>query len=119
MKQQTITNLNDLLNSPYFDSFQADRLGNDLFINDPERAARIYDAAKEGCDGSTHSEAIEDMRDANKFALDIYRKQFIDLGFEKFCADDLAETLRYYIETEIDEAEQFHAMKGTLHVQIG
>ena len=33
--------LNDLIQSKGFDIFRGDKLGNDLFINDPERAERI------------------------------------------------------------------------------
>lgn len=34
------------------------------FINEPERAARVYDAAESGADGKTHAEVIEDWREA-------------------------------------------------------
>ena len=34
------------------------------FINEPDRAERCYDAAKDGCDGKTHAEVIEDWREA-------------------------------------------------------
>jgi len=35
----------------------------DDWINDAERMQRCSDAAEDGCDGSTHRERIDDMRD--------------------------------------------------------
>lgn len=40
--------LHDLLNAPGFDSFKSDRLSNQLFIDDPDRAERIHAAAENG-----------------------------------------------------------------------
>ena len=46
------TSLDELIRSREFNDFQADLLGNDLFINDPERADRIHEASENGADGS-------------------------------------------------------------------
>ena len=117
MKQ--ISNLQDLLQSEYFNSFEADKLGNDLFINDPERADRIYEAAKEGTDGSTHAERIEDMREANDLAeRSIYREQFVALGFDVDCAAMLADALKEYISGDINDCEEWHDKNGSLE-QVG
>jgi len=48
-----------MLNEHFYD-FAAER-SND-FINHSDRAARCYDAAENGGDGSTHQESINDMR---------------------------------------------------------
>lgn len=55
--------LNDMLNSEEFQAWLSDRLGNDLCINDPERAERLREYAEEGLDGSTHYEHISDWRE--------------------------------------------------------
>jgi hypothetical protein len=98
-----------LLNHPQWDGFIGSKLGNDLFINDPERAERIYDAAEHGCDGSTHYEIIEDWRD---FARDLFR-----------CLSmDESENEKKNYETliaEIDSCEEWHDHNGTLHESIG
>ena len=42
--------LDQLINTDEFMMFISDKLGNDLFINDPDRADRIHEAAEFGCD---------------------------------------------------------------------
>src|SRR4030095_10743784 len=44
------------------------------FINEPERADRCHNAAEYGCDGKTHSEVIEDWRDAFGYWLSDRRR---------------------------------------------
>lgn len=113
MKSEVIHNLSELIRSNYFQSFESSKLGNDLFINDPERAERIHNAAESGCDGSTHGEHIEDFRECNELAeREIYRPMFRAMGFE--CFEELATALREYIELEIQDTEEFHAKNGTL-----
>ena len=63
MKTDSITKLADMYNSMGFQMFQSDKLSNNLFINDEERAKRIQEYAKNGCDGSMHAEIIQDWRD--------------------------------------------------------
>lgn len=99
MKQ--IKTLSDLYNSPGFQAFQADLLGNDLFIHDPERADRIYKAAEHGCDGSTHAEAIQDWRD-----------------YFELIEDSLDPDVVLNIAREIELTEAWHEEHGTLDSQI-
>ena len=121
MKTETlITDLNSLLNSRFFEAFQADQLGNDLFLSDPERAERCHKAAEHGADGSTHAERLQDMRDGNEIAeREIYRAQFLALGFPQFAAEALASALRDEIDAEIDDSEKWHEKNGSLHAEIG
>lgn len=95
-----MTTLHELTNSREFDSYISDRLGNDLFINDPERADRIHEAAKHGSDGSTHAEHIGDWRD---FLTTI----------------DLPDADREAIETEINACEEWHKANGSLDTTCG
>lgn len=104
--------LNDLINSRGFESFTESKLGNDLFINDPERADRIYEAAKEGTDGSYTSEVIEDWREYLEL-LPLIDPD--DEGDNK--PDAISEEVYCKIEDEIDEVEKFHEMRGTLWEQ--
>ena len=70
--------INDMLNDDGYQSFIADRLGNDLFINDTERAKRIYKASEWGGDGSTHFEVIDDFAVFQKNAKRVQK----DLGVQ-------------------------------------
>lgn len=51
----------EFVRSEGFQNFSSER-AND-FINEPGRAARCYEGAEHGTDGSTHAERIDDMRD--------------------------------------------------------
>ncbi len=101
MRTPKIATLHELINSREFDAYRGDKLGNDLFINDPERAERCYDAAENGSDGSTHAEIIEDWRD---FLATL---------------DDLSDSLREDIQQEINDCEAWHEKQGTLWEQVG
>ena len=119
MKTEIVHNLSELIRSRFFESFQSDRLGNSLFLNDPDRADRIFEAAADCADGSMHAEAIADFRDANELAeRALYRPMFAELGFGDN-APMLAEALTQAIADEIDEVENFHEKQGTLQNQIG
>lgn len=102
--RQEVKRLADFYNSQYFQSFQAGKLGNDLFINDPERAARIHDAAEYGGDGSTNAEVIEDWREALQAAQQ--DGKINDADFEA-------------INREIDDCEAWHDKNGSLRQVIG
>lgn len=52
-----------MLQSRGFQAFQESVLGNDLWLENPERAQRINEAAEHGSDGSTHAEMIKDWRE--------------------------------------------------------
>ena len=73
----------------------SDKTGNDLFINDPERAKRIHEAAEHGANGSTHAETIEDWRDYLSIA-------------------DYPDWLKDCLTKEIDETELWHELQGSL-----
>lgn len=119
MKTEIITCLSDLVRSRAFASYEESKLGNELFISDPERADRIHSAAENGADGSTHAEHLDDQRECNRDMLNDYRAQFMAQGYPKFLADNLAEQLRDYIEEEIDDCEQWHEKNGSLHAEVG
>jgi hypothetical protein len=115
--------INDLLSHPAWDGFIHDRLGNDLFLSDPDRAGRIYEAAKDGCDGSTHAEIIEDWRD---FAETLFRDveysilRDLDLDLrEEYMLEGAVTAIRDSLFAEIDACEDWHDKNGTLHEQIG
>ena len=91
-------NLDGMIRSTEFNLFREQILGNDLFIDDPERAARIYDAAEFGCDGSFHAEIIQDWRD------------FLNTL-------TLPESVREDIEIEIYNCELWHENNGSLYTQ--
>ena len=101
--------IDDLLNHPQFDSFIGSKLGNDLFINDPERAERIHDAAEDGCDGSTHYEVIEDWR------------EFADMLFHSLSCEEREEIEPAYdaLMADIDACEAWYDKNGSLHEMIG
>jgi hypothetical protein len=92
--------IDDMLNSRDYQDFKSDRLGNYLFLSDPDRADRIYEASEDGSDGSTHAEIIEDWR------------AFVD------CCD-LPERCKDRLRAEIDDCEKWHADHGTLDEQVG
>ena len=108
--------LSDLIQSDAFQMFQSDKSGNDLFINDPERAERIYDAASEGGDGSTHYENIEDMREF----LD--RLSIFDPDYEEPEAEkdfDIHFFDYANIAKEIDDLEKWHIENGSIDKVCG
>lgn len=94
-------NLSDMIDSEKYESFISDRLGNDLFINDPERADRIYEYAENGCNGSTHREAIEDY---SAFLNSIRR--------------DIPERVFNRIEAEIEALQLWHEQNGSINTII-
>jgi hypothetical protein len=101
--------IDDMLNLHQWHSFIESRLGNDLFISDPDRADRMHEAAEHGADGSTHYEIIEDWRD---FARDLFRSLSMD---ERDDEEKNYETLM----DEINSCEEYHDGIGTLHNQVG
>ena len=103
-----------MLESQAWEYFISDRLGNDLFISDPERANRIWEAAENGCDGSTHYEHIQDWRDF----LSLYREY--EPGFDERGRDyRLCPGIIDSITDEIDACEAWHDANGSLHEEIG
>lgn len=111
-KKATFTTLEELYQSEGFDMFISDRLGNDLFINDPDRAERCYDAAENGADGSTHAEHIDDWR-AYLDCFKVIDDEFPEEG------GDITQAVYDAITKEIDDCEAWHEKNGSLHTEIG
>lgn len=85
----------------------------DDWFNDSGRMNRCHNAAKHGEDGSTHAEALQDMRDN---LHDMVR----DTGHgtsdrTREILDSIAEA----IEAEIDACEAWHEANGSLHECTG
>ena len=106
-----------------FYNWQGERLGNDLFINDPERAERIHDAAEDGADGSTHAEHIDDFRD---YAKEIYGEVRSAIFHGDIPSDKAVDVLDAMIdrreerlEAVLDRLEAWHEKNGTLWQQVG
>ena len=79
----------------------------DMFIDDPDRANRCYDAAEFGCDGSTHQEHIQDWRDAfSSWIRDRHKWQTPD----RFITG---------VNEYFDHLETWHEKNGTLFTEIG
>jgi hypothetical protein len=102
-------NLKEMYSSKDYQSYTESKLGNDLFINDADRASRMHEAAEEGCEGSTHAEIIEDWREYLN-ALKITDED--ECGY--ISQEDFDN-----ITKEIDACEEWHQKNGSLHQQIG
>jgi len=109
--------VSDLISLSEYDSYISDKLGNDLFINDEERAARIAAAAENGADGSYHAEHLQDMRDFISDCLKIFDTEYDDIEeIEKYDITDIQEKA---LSAEIDEIELWHEKNGSLWHEIG
>ena len=91
--------LEDMYRCKEYAEFNADRLGNDLYINDPDRADRCDEAAEYGSDGSTHAEIIEDWR------------EFLDMI-------DVSQKTRARIASEINRCEKWHIKNGSINQSV-
>lgn len=78
----------------------------DMWIQDAKRAQRCWDAAEFGCDGSTHGEHIQDLRNAFKEWLRDHKSEGEHARFE--------DAVTMYL----DELESWHEMHGTLDQQV-
>ena len=94
-------NLNEMLESRDWQDYESDLLGNDLFINDPDRADRIHEAAGFGGDGSTHGEHLQDWRDYVNDCL------------------EAPESVKESLLKEIQTTEDWHEKNGSLDTEIG
>lgn len=97
----------DFIRSPFM---QAREFGatSDDWIADPERMERCDEAAKDGADGSTHQEHIQDWRDAFSDFMSYERR-----GHER------CELLEAGVDAYFDDLELWHQNNGTLFEQIG
>jgi hypothetical protein len=104
----------ELLAHPRWDGFISDKLGNDLFINDPDRAERIHEAAEDGGDGSTHQEHIDDWREfAEILHREASRRAESDEEATRIDADYDA------LVEDIDRSEKWHVDNGTINEEVG
>ena len=112
--------IREMLDSRAFQTFQESKLGNDLFISDPDRAERIHDAAEDGCDGSTHAEHIDDWREfVDDLKDDAMRQAWKLDDAEEDKAEAAINAWHDAITAEIDACEAWHEANGSLHNQIG
>lgn len=109
-----IKTLEELYNSQGFASFRDSIYGNDGFINDPDRAERIAEAAEHGCDGSTHQEVLGDWRDYLN-TLKVFDPDYDDP--EDRDDFDLDEETYEKILAEINACEDWHEKNSSLHNQ--
>jgi hypothetical protein len=112
-----IRTLKDLYQSREYEYYINSKLGNDLFINDPDRADRIHEYAEEGLDGSTHQEIIEDWRDYLD-TLKAFDPEFDD-DDEDLGKYDITQETYDNISKEIDETEKWHENNGSINKIIG
>lgn len=91
--------LDEMLHSYDYNCWNSDHRNN-MWLHDEDRADRMADWAEDGGDGSTHDEAIQDMRDYLKDA-------------------DLPEYIKEKISVEIDSVEEWHEQNGSLNDIIG
>ena len=139
---QVPESVSDLLSVPEWSEayYNWSARNSDDFINCPDRAARCYDAAADGCDGSTHAERIDDFRDyGSSLFRDLYEalEQAIeshpmwdtdeDENPEGFAAYE--ELVNQYWEqfeaceqaysADVDALEDWHDKNGSLDQQVG
>jgi hypothetical protein len=114
----TVTELLELRAWVYF---RESKLGNDLFISDPDRADRIHEAAEHGCDGSTHAECMEDWREFMETLESDFSSQAwgMDDEMEADAFTEAWEARRDALAEEIDACEAWHAKNGSLHSEVG
>lgn len=99
------TFVHDFIRSEYVQNWTSNKDSD--FINEPDRAARCYDAAEFGCDGKTHAEVIEDWREAFRGWLrDEHRNHNEGLFVAR-------------VEAYFDSVEAWHEKNGSLWEEIG
>jgi hypothetical protein len=113
-----IESLDDMVNSREYQAYLSDKLGNDLFINDPDRADRIHNAAENGDDGSTHREVIEDQREFLDMLVVLDPEDF-DQEENDRNSYDITQEVYDRISKELDEVEQWHVDHKTIDNQVG
>lgn len=93
-------NLREMYSSSEFGYFLESKLGNDLFISEPERAERLANG-----EGSTHSENIEDWREY----LNSLKVKDDDENF------DITQEVYDTIEGDINSCEEWHINNGSIN----
>lgn len=104
------------------------------FINCPYRAERCYEAAANGCDGSTHAEHIDDFREyGDSLFFDLTRavenaidgNEMWDTMSEEAAVDlvnsywEEFEKCECAYEADCDALEDWHDKNGSLNQQVG
>lgn len=97
----------ELLAHPGWDGFIGDKLGNDLFLSDPDRARRCHDAAEHGEDGSTADEHCADWREFAAI-LEQEARRKCQTDEEEAELEAAADAL----ESDIQRVEEWHAKEG-------
>jgi len=113
--------LHEMHNSEGWKRFEESKLGNDLFLSDPDRASRMHDAAEDGADGSTHSERIDDQREYvdELYSEAVRQASNIEDEFAALAWEEEIEAWHDRFTAELDTVEKWHADHGTLHEQVG
>lgn len=123
---EVIESINDFLqhdkHQGEFYAWQAEKSSD--FINESDRAARCYDAAEHGCDGSTHGERIDDFRE---FGRDLLKESWRAIEHQLIESDasetDYAmaesefEACEAAFETCVDDLEKWHIENGSYDEQ--
>lgn len=115
--------VSDLLayGNQYFYRWQSEKLGNDLFINAPERAARIDKAAADGGDGSLHCEHIDDMREFAGILYGEYVSALSDIENDEQYGDAEDRLLKRLTKLDDDfkQLEEWHIKNGSYEQEVG
>jgi hypothetical protein len=113
--------IDDLLAFPGWDTWRESNLGNDLFLSDPDRAARCHEAAGDGGDGSYHSEIIADWREyASRLEGEARGELWeAEAGEEEAAWEAELERRVEALDAAIDACEAYHEAAGTLWEQVG
>lgn len=116
VQRPEITDLKSMITSEGYQEWIDAKLGQDLFISDPERADRIAEGAEAGTMGSTNWEVIHDhMEYLNNLSV-FYPDESEDMEIVDF---DITEATYKAIENELVEIEQYHKDVGTLEMEVG
>jgi len=110
--------LDEMIRSREYDDYIGDKLGNQLYLEDPDRADRRDKASEDGAEGSTHAEIIQDWRDF----LDTLSVYDAEIGDDEDLANhefDITKEQEESIGKEIDDCEAWHEKQGTLNQEIG
>lgn len=105
-----------MIQSEEFQIWDSENRDNQLFLSDPARAERIYDAVGDGYAGSTHYEIIADWREFLD-RLSIFDPEYDDI--EELPKKDLMPEVYELISNEIRACEEYLEKDGTLYRQLG
>ena len=111
--------LSDFYNSEYFQYWDSDNRSTGscgLILNDTERFNRIYEAAENGSEGSTHYEIIHDWLDCLN-TMDCIDPE--DNNGVSDIENGIIQEKDYdTIYQEIVDCENWHEKNGSLHEQL-